>query len=166
MKSRAAILFIIALFLSGCEKISLETMSVKKYISLLKSESYQFIELPPFDPDDIPELLKYADENQILKHYPVNPVSSLSSGDCRLGVYVLWTIESVRKCSVSGDEDFFRFPTLNPILIFRISGNGQINEKTAHQAASQAYKEWWNSNKDFNAIKNIDPLGDTPYTWR
>jgi len=151
---------------SGCKKITLDSMSVKTYIKLLKSESYDFIELPPFDYRDIPELLTYASDDLVLKSYPHNPVSSLFSEECRLGVYVLWTIESIRKSSIDEKHAFGRFPSLNPILSFKTAGNNPIDPDKSHHEATQAYSEWWNSNEDFDQIKNINPLERTDYTWR
>lgn len=151
---------------TSCKRIALDNMSVKTYIKLLKSESYDFIELPPFDSKDIPELLTYIDENQIIKNYPVNPSSSFIGPDCKLGVYALWTIESIRQCSIIADQFIGRFPSGNPILMFKNSSTDIFDSELAHQTAVQTYRDWWNSNTDFGQIKNINPLGNTLYRWR
>jgi hypothetical protein len=166
MKARFFMILILTFCVTSCEKITLENMTVKKYIHLLKSGSYDFIELPPFDSGDIPELLKYIDDNQIIKNFPVNPSSSLIGPDCKLGVYALWTIESIRVCSIVADGHPFRFPSGNPILIFKIADSGVPDNDIAHQTVSNAYKDWWNSNNDFQQIKNTNPLENTDYRWR
>jgi hypothetical protein len=149
----------------SCEKITLENMSVKKYIKLLKSGSYDFIDLPPFDSKDIPELLKYVDDTQIIKNFPINLSSSLHVPECELGIYTLWTIESIRVCSIVADAHPFRFPSATPLLRFKIADSGVVDNEIAHPAASEAYKDWWNSNNDFQLIKNTNPLENTEYKW-
>jgi hypothetical protein len=166
MKTRTIIILIFVFFMTSCEKVTLENMSVKKYISLLKSGSYDFIGLPPFDSKNIPELLKYADDDQLIKDFPINPTSSFVGPDCKLGVYVLWTIESIRVCSVIADQFPFRYPSGNPILIFKNSNTGIFDNQIAHQTAVKVYRDWWSSNSDFHQIKNINPLDATDYRWR
>jgi hypothetical protein len=152
--------------MTSCEKIALENMTVKQYISLLKSGDYDYIELPPFDSNDIPELMKYIGDNQIIKNFPVNPSSSLFVPDCKLGIYAMWTIESIRVCSIVADAHPFRFPSGNPILMFKDSGSGTFDSDIAHQEAVKAYQDWWNSNSNFQQIKNNNPLESTIYRWR
>ena len=155
-----------ALLNMSCEKITLENMSVEKYINLLKTESYDFMALPPFDSDDIPELLAYSSDDLILKRYPANPVSSFIAEDCKLGIYVLWTIESIRKSAIEDKTAIGRFPSLNPILSLKTAGDNTIDPEIAHLVAAQAYLDWWNSSDDFEQIKNINPLDETDYYWR
>jgi hypothetical protein len=166
MKTRTYTLLILAVVLTSCEKIALENMTVEKYIRLLKSGNYAYIELPPFDSDDIPELMKYINDNQEIENFPVNPVSSLTAPDCNLGIYAMWTIESIRVSSIVADAHPFRFPSLIPALMFRNPGSGTLNNDLAHQEAVKAYQDWWNSNSNFQQIKNIDPLESTEYSWR
>lgn len=167
MKAKIIITILTLTFiLTSCKKVALDNMSVKTYIKLLKSESYDYIELPPFDSRDIPELLTYASDDQILKSYPPNPISSFFAQECRLGVYVLWTIESIRKSSIDEKTTFGRFPSLNPILSLKTSGDSIIDPDKSHQEAFQAYLDWWNSSDNFDQIKNINPLDGTNYFWR
>ena len=86
--------------------------------------------------------------------------------DCKLGVYALWTIESIRVCAIVADGHLFRFPSGNPILIFNMADSGVLDNDIAHQAAAKAYRDWWNSNIDFQSIKNTNPLENTDYRWR
>lgn len=166
MKTKLFLMILTLAFISmSCEKITLENMSVKQYIKLLKTGSYGFIELPPFDSEDIPELLKYVDDTQLIKNFPINPSSSFYVPDCELGIYTLWTIESIRVCSIVADAHPFRFPSGTPTLRFKIADSGVLDSDIARQAASLAYKDWWNSNNDFQLIKNTNPLESTEYRW-
>jgi hypothetical protein len=166
MKTRTITILILAVILTSCEKVILENMTVDKYIRLLKSGNYDYIELPPFNSDDIPELMKYIDDKQIIENFPHNPVSSLYAPDCKLGIYAIWTIESIRVCSIVADAHLFRFPSLIPALMFRDSGSGTLDNDLAHKEAVKAYQDWWNSNSNFQQIKNKDPLETTEYRWR
>ena len=82
----------IALFgLIGCEKQG-DNPGVEEYISQLKSNSYEAYELPAFKPADIPALLKYRNSTMVISNFPRNGISSLYAPDCKLGMYVLWTM--------------------------------------------------------------------------
>jgi hypothetical protein len=166
MKTNIIIILILSFLMTSCEKSKLENMTVKKYIKLLESGSYEYMELPPFDSKDIPELLEYVDDTQLIKDFPVNPTSSLIGPDCKLGVFALWTIESIRVCSISTDRLFYRFPSANPILMFKDYNSSVFDEEIAYQTAVKAYQDWWSSNNDFLQIKNINPLDTTDYKWR
>jgi hypothetical protein len=167
MKTRTFTILILAVILTSCEKVTLENMSVDKYIRLLKSGNYDYIELPPFNSDDIPGLMKYIDDKQIIENFPVNPVSSLYAPDCNLGIYAIWTIESIRVSSIVADAQPFRFPSLIPALMFRNPDfSGIVDTDLVHQEVVKAYQDWWNSNSNFQQIKNIDPLESTEYRWR
>jgi hypothetical protein len=107
-----------------------------------------------------------SDDYQLIEKHPVNPVSSFMGPDCTLGVYALWTIESIRVCSVVANSHPFRFPSSHPILMFRNPGSATFNKETAHQAASKAYNDWRNSNRNYRLIKNTDPIVNTDNGWR
>lgn len=167
MKEKILILILTFIFtLTGCKKVALENMSVRTYIKLLKSESYDFMELPPFKPGDIPELLNYASDDFVLKTYPPNPLSSCYAQECRLGIYVMWTIESIRKSATEATPSFGRFPSLNPILALKNPDGSAIDPDKSQQETAKAYLDWWNSDSDFEKIKNNNPLDATNYTWR
>ena len=162
MKTITLIFSMLFVFITGCEKITLNNMSVKKYINLLKSDSYDYNDLPAFDSSDIPELLKYVDSYQIITKYPHNPISSLIGENPRLGIFVLWTIESIR---LSPNGPFGRFPSMFPSF-----WNKELQEPAdvniAHSIATQAYKIWWESNTNFEQLKLINPLVNTDYGWQ
>lgn len=145
-----------------------KTESVETYIELLKSNQYDSMNLPSFTYQDIPILLEYRNETQMIANYPHNPISSLYGPECTLGMYVLWTIESIRAVSINSQYLIKRFPSQNPILALRDSDELKlVSDNTSHTIAAKSYYDWWNDNthRDFNDFKNIDPLKDTDYKW-
>jgi hypothetical protein len=142
---------------------------VEKYILLLKMNQYDSINLPAFTFSDIPALLKYRDETQTISNFPHNPISSLWAPDCTLGMYVLWTIESIRAVAINSEYLNLRFPSQNPILGLRNTAElSLIVDEESHHIAAQAYYNWWytHTQMNFNEFKNIDPLGETNYKWQ
>lgn len=161
--------FLVPLF--SCNKKDTEkinNLDVETYIELLKSNQYDSINLPPFTSLDIPALLQYRNENQTITIFPHNPISSLHGPDCKLGMYVLWTIESIRAVSINSKYLIMRFPSQNPILALReADGFKLVSDNVSHTIAAKAYYDWWNNNKDkdFEDFKHIDPLETTDYKW-
>ena len=150
----------------GCEKRNQINLAVENYIDLLKSGQYNSLRLPAFTPADIPALLMYRNEEQIITDFPNNPISSLWDPECRLGVYVLWTIESVRATSINSEYLIMGFPSQNPVLALRdTEGLDLVKDKKSHEMAAGAYYDWWYSENDFYKIKYIDPLITTNYQW-
>jgi hypothetical protein len=47
--------------------------------------------------EDVPALLARADEEEPLKTFPTNPLSSVARKSCREGVLALWLVEGIRK---------------------------------------------------------------------
>jgi len=170
-KLECLITLILILCLTSCEnkeKDELKNPDVEAYIELLKSNRYNSSDLPEFSFEDIPALLQYRDEKQIITNFPRNPVSSLYEPECRLGIYVLWTIESIRAVSVKSKYLIMRFPSQNSILALRNSDElNLVTDDLSHSIAADAYYDWWkhNSNRDFDDFKNIDPLENTDYRW-
>lgn len=142
---------------------------VDTYIALLKTNQYDSQELPAFTEKDIPALLIFRNESQTITNFPHNGLSSFYGPECELGVYVLWTIESIRAVAI--DSKYLspgRFPSLNPILALRNAEELElVSDNESHEVAAEAYFEWWASNrhKDFNDYKIIDPLIETDYRW-
>jgi hypothetical protein len=155
----------------SCEKSDSEVktnLSVERYIELLKANQYDSLNLPDFTFQDIPALLEYRNETQIITNFPHNGISSLYAPDCTLGMYVLWTIESIRAVAINSEYLIMRFPSQNPILALRVADElNLVYSNESHQIASKAYFDWWENNKqnDFNEFKNIDPLKTTDYRW-
>lgn len=142
---------------------------VETYIQLLKSNRYDSLSLPAFTYKDIPALLQYRNESTIITNFPHNPISSLYRSECTLGMYVLWTIESIRSVSIQSDHLIMRFPSQNPILALRASEEIKwVSDDASHAIAADAYFNWWNNSKykSYDDFKNIDPLKTTPYKWQ
>ena len=172
MKALKLLIVLIVVFgLSSCDikgDKELTSINVERYVELLKASQYDSINLPAFTYLDIPALLVYRNETQIIHNFPRNGISSLYAPDCKLGMYVLWTIESIRAEATQSDLMIFRFPSQNPILALRESAEMQlVYDNSSHEIAAKAYYDWWENNKgkNFNEFKNIDPLAATKYKW-
>lgn len=172
MKTLKLILVLISLTaLISCKKSESEikaNLSVERYIELLKANQYDSLNLPDFTYHEIPALLKFRNETQIITNFPHNGISSLYAPDCTLGMYVLWTIESIRAVAIQSEDLIRRFPSQNPILALRVADElSLVYSNESHQIAAKAYFDWWEANKqkNFNEFKNIDPLKSTDYRW-
>jgi hypothetical protein len=167
-------LFFVLILLTAiisCKKSDSEVtsnLSAERYIELLKANQYDSLNLPEFTYQDIPTLIKYWNETQIITNFPRNGISSLYAPDCTLGMYVLWTIESIRAVAINSEYLIMRFPSQNPILALRVADElSLVYSNESHQIAAKAYFDWWENNKhkNFNEFKNIDPLKLTDYKW-
>ena len=157
--------FLSFILFHGCEK-STDNPAVAEYMNLLLSGQYTSMELPDFKPTDIPALLLYRDETTIITSFPRNGISSLWAPECRLGMYVLWTIESIRAVEIKSPYLIGRFPSQNPILARRSSADlNLVYDDKSHKAAADAYYHWWHSIHVFKDKMKIDPLGTTDYKW-
>ncbi len=149
----------------GCEK-SADNEEVKTYIDKLISGDYIAYNVPVFTPDDIPALLDYRDAVTIITNFPRNPVSSYFQQECRLGVYVLWTVESIRKVEIGSYELIGRFPSQNSVLALRETHQFMpVTDDKSHRDVSKAYYEWWYSNFVLKDKIRKDPLTGTKYLW-
>jgi hypothetical protein len=102
----------------------------------------------------------------VITNFPHNGISSLWGPDCKLGMYVLWTIESIRAVEINSKYLIGRFPSQNPILALRASQELDLVYDTKSQnEAAKAYYDWWYSSYVLNDKMNIDPLKDTDYRW-
>jgi len=170
MKKYLFLLVIIVSALACTQKDSEEpqVMSVARYVELLKSNQYKAMELPAFNHAQIGELIQYVGEEEIIKSAPANPISSMNVSEIRLGIYVAWTIESIRKVAIENVEPFGRFPSLVPGLRMKDPDAFlPVSDDQSHLIIAKAYKNWWEENKSkpFDDFMNIDPLENTPYTW-
>ena len=171
MKNLKILIFCVSLIsILGCNKNEsedLKSLDVEKYVEQLKNGEYELSDLPEFTYNDIPALLEYRNETQIITDFPHNWISSLGMPECSLGMYVLWTIESIRAVAIDSEYLIGRFPSQNPIVQqkeepFDLKSGNEIQE-----LVSKVYYDWWeeNKNKNFNEFKNIDPLVETEYRW-
>ncbi len=164
-------LVILFFYLISCDKNDIKQTNnpeVETFIGLLRSNQYNSLNLPAFSYNDIEALLQYRNETKIITNFPHNPVSSLYVPDCKLGLYVLWTIESIRAVSIKSEYLIMSFPSQNPILALRNSDElNLVSDNLSHSITADAYYYWWevNKGKNFNEFKNIDPLKKTDYKW-
>jgi hypothetical protein len=165
MKAKLKILLIIVFTaLYGCKRQG-DNEEVKIYIDRLLSGDYVSYELPVFAVTDIPDLLKYRDVTTVITKFPRNPVSSYYQSECRLGVYVLWTVESIREVE-NGSDLILRFPSQNSVLALRETHEFMpVTDEQSHREISRAYYEWWYSSSSFTNKIKTDPLEDTKYIW-
>lgn len=165
------LLIVIVCFIA-CNKKSgdaIENLAVNNFIASLESNQSDLKEIPDFSWEDIPALLAYKDETNLIKNYPNNPISSFYASECSLGTYALWAIESIRAVAIDSENLIGRFPSLNPILSLKSANESEfIDSKEGQEIAAKAYFDWWENNKDkdFNEVKNIDPLEETILRWR
>ncbi len=172
MKTLKFLIILISLigFIS-CDKNNdqeISNINVDSYIKLLKSNKYDSLNLPEFTYNDISSLLEYRNETEIIRDFPYNGISSLYAPECKLGMYVLWTIESIRAVAIDSEYLIMRFPSQNPILSLRDSEElNLVYDNQSHEIAAKAYFDWWenNNHKDFEEFKNVDPLTETYYKW-
>lgn len=160
-------------FLS-CNKNETEEINnpeVENYIELLKANQYESGDLPEFASEDIPALLVYINDNSKVNKFPHSPLSSFAPPyppDYRLGVLVLWTIESIRAVSCN-NAHFHRLPSQHPFIQTKSEPIEWFtdHDDEAYETIRQAYSNWWNENKQkkFSNFCNIDPLINTDYSW-
>lgn len=169
MKGTVLTIFLLFLLVfAGCKDQSESpNMSVDRYVELLKAGKYEHSQLPDFSSKDIPKLLTYRNENSTIVGFPVNTLSSSLTRECSLGIYVLWTIESIRAKSIGSPYLFGSFPSQNPVIEMREDRRYIEQNQQIQTAVADAYFEWWESNKgkDFSQFHQIDSLGSTEYRW-
>ncbi|MBN1987774.1 MAG: DUF4943 family protein [Bacteroidales bacterium] len=163
-------LCVVMLGLGGCsdDRDNKKGLTVERYVELLKQNRYDSLDLPDFSYSDIPELLKYRDDQHVITTFPRNPISSSILIECKLGVYILWTIESIRARSINSEALVMRFPSQNAVLWYRNSYEVvPESDILVHKAVSDAYYSWWYTNTEslFDDFKSVDPLADTEYRW-
>jgi hypothetical protein len=165
MKTKS-LLLILSLFIFhvSCEKQN-SNSEVESYITLLRTDQYDAYNLPEFQPSDIPALLKYINDTNSISRFPRNGISSYMQTSCKLGMIVLWTIESIRAIEINSDRLVGRFPSQNPILALRGNLSRWVFDSRSQLEAAKAYDDWWHSVHIFTDKMKIDPLKDTPYSW-
>jgi len=139
---------------------------VKKFVELVKNDKYDLAYLPNFVPNDIPTLLKYADDFSVISKFPVNPVSSIYPERLTVGECLLWTIESIR-LKYDVEDNMHKFPSLVPQLGKRETINKPFLDENQFTEVYNLYKDWWYNNlgKDFELTREINPLEDSMYFW-
>jgi hypothetical protein len=166
MKTKPILLVLsLSFFLIGCEKQDINNPEVENYVDLLKSGQYNLPDLPEFQPSDIPALLIFRNDTASITNFPKNGISSFWIRKCKLGMYILWTIESIRAVEINSEYLIGRFPSQNPALALRDDPATLVFDNESHLATAKAYYDWWRSNPIFKNKMKIDPLKDTKYIW-
>ena len=168
---RLLLLLLAVSTISGCRKNAgplPDYSRVETYVALLKANQYDSLYLPAFSYADIPALLTYRNETQLISVFPKNPISSYWQRDCKLGIYVLWTIESIRAVSIKSKLLILRFPSQNSILALRnATSMVLVADNKSQEVAAEAYFNWWENNRrrSFEDFAMADPLIGTDYKW-
>jgi len=136
---------------------------VDMFIDVLKEDSTENLESPKFTVDDISELLDYRNDELIISKFPRNPLSSLYMEDVEVGMFVLWTIESLRM-EANDDPNFYLFASLNPRVI-RVSTSKLLDQNNILPIVAEAYFEWWNSSLTTEEKLEMYPLEGTDLNW-
>jgi hypothetical protein len=170
LKFLILIVFVLSLF--SCDKNDTEKTNnpdVETYIELLKTNQYESSNLPEFSSNEIPALLKYINDNSVVNKFPYHPASSYAptNPEYRLGVLLLWTIESIRVAEFNNRN--IGFPSQHPFVKTKTEPIEWIidHDNKIYEIIKQSYSNWWNENKhkEFGSFCNIDPLLETEYRW-
>ena len=162
---------IMLVFSFSCEEEKYDFPDVDEYIQQLKSGSYPRRNLPEFKTSQIPELMEFRNEAQLIRNFPVNPLSSYYLAECRLGIYVLWTIEYIRKRKTGIADALDPWPSLSPVLTpekdFDRNRPGDLSVASMHAVAATAYFSWWQNEegKRTGEVMKTNPLKDTGLRW-
>lgn len=97
------------------------------------------MEVPHFTEEDIPELLKYAEDLTIIPSFP--SVYNTNNGKIRLGECMLWVIESIRQGTA---------PSLGCRMVLANAENYEaiyfLTDDEVLNAAA-CYRRWWEGRK-------------------
>ncbi len=150
------------LFLVCCNKKSSELSKVDMFIETLKEDKTR-IETPDFNENNISELLDYRNEQLNISNFPRNPLSSFYMENVEIGMYILWTVESLRMEAID-DPNFYLFASLNP-RISRTSTGQLVDQENILSEVAEAYSKWWTSNLTVEEKLQINPLVDLDLNW-
>ena len=149
------------LFVS-CSKKSSDLSKVDMFIETLK-EDKTAPEKPDFNVDNISELMEYRNEQLTISNFPRNALSSFYMEDVAVGMYVLWTIESLRMEAIN-DPNFYLFASLNP-RIARTSTGQLVDQDIIRSEVAEAYSAWWTSKLTLEEKLQINPLEGLDLIW-
>ena len=132
---------------AGCtsEEMDYENPNVSLFVKQLKAGTYNMknekgvVEVPHFTEEDIPELLKYAEDLTIIPSFP--SVYNTNNGKIRLGECMLWVIESIRQGTA---------PSLGCRMVLANADNYEaiffLTDDEVLDAAA-CYRRWWEGRK-------------------
>jgi hypothetical protein len=110
---------------------------------------------------------EFSKEVNVVQYVDLLIISSYWTEESTLGMYVLWTVESIRAVAVNSELLTGRFPSQNPVVETRLMPFEMVPDEEALEVVAEAYMDWWQRNRDtdFEQIKNIDPLLETRLKW-
>ncbi len=147
---------------TGCtsEEMDYNNPDVALFVKQLKSGTYKMknekgvVEVPHFTEEDIPELLKYAEDLTIIPSFP--SVYNMNNGKIRLGECMLWVIESIRQGTP---------PSLGCKMVLANAENYEaiyfLTDEEVLDAAA-CYRSWWEERQYPKTRWTIDPCYDEP----
>ncbi len=142
---------------TGCtsEEMDYNNPDVALFVKQLKSGTYKMknekgvVEVPHFTEEDIPELLKYAEDLTIIPSFP--SVYNMNNGKIRLGECMLWVIESIRQGTP---------PSLGCKMVLANAENYEaiyfLTDEEVLDAAA-CYRSWWEERQYPKTRWTIDP---------
>lgn len=149
------------------EKFNPVNPNVRQFVELVKNDKYDYEYLPSFAPNDIPELIKNANDFTEITKFPINPWASYYPEHLTIGECLLWTIESIR-VYYNIDNTVQNCPSLFPkIRRMNNTESPYLNEESFAEVYN-LYKSWWHNNKgkSFEIARKINPLENTNYVWK
>lgn len=147
-----------------------DTADVKRFVQQIKNGTFQqqsaevdAAGLPLFSVSDIPELLRFAEDNTPIKGFPSLYISSVSSEYYRQSQCLIWIVEKIR---------IGEYPSLSPRILKK--ENNEIIEVTDPIEIGlvvQKYKDWWKKVESEQLEMSFgyfshNPLDGTPYMWQ
>lgn len=161
---------VMAFAFTGCsdEEMDFNNPNVTLFAKQLKAGTYNMknergiVEVPRFTEEDIPALLRFADDLTVIPSFP--SVYNTNSGKIRLGECMLWVIENIRQGTP---------PSLGCKMVLANADNYDahyfLTDEEVLDAAAY-YHRWWEGHKYPRTAWTIDPCYDNPlcgsgYRW-
>lgn len=147
-----------AIFQADCRKKQTDASKAsQQYISLLKADQYpKYDPIPRLGRDDIPYLIRYVSDSQVIHNFPIPLVSAYAWGPQQLGMVVMYTIESIRLQREYGVSSC-------PYIVDSMDRQRPLDVKLP----AQLYMNWWEKNQDkgIDELKKLSPLEGTRMSW-
>lgn len=163
-----AVLVVFAFTNCSEETLDYNNPDVGLFVKQLKAGSYHtkndkgVVEVPHFTEKDIPELLSYAENLDVIPAFP--SVYNTNSGKIRLGECILWVVEGIR----------LGFPaSMGCKMVEANAGNYEaiyfLSDAEVLDAAAR-YRRWWENRQYPRTAWTIDPCYNEPlcgsgYRW-
>ena len=151
------------LLFTFCGQQKSELSKVESFIETLKENNNERIEAPDFNEENISELLEYRNDSSIISNFPRNPLSSFYMEEVSIGMYILWTVETIR-LKANNDPDFYLFASLNP-RVMRLSSGELVDQGAVLPEVAAAYAVWWNSSLSIQEKLGVNPLEELDLSW-